>query len=137
MSEGNKNYVCSFCGKEQGEAEKMIIGPQDACICDECIQVCLKMILIEDPLCVSWADIFFGKRDIPSLNEFLKAHKLSTEIPVIKLFQFIAEERAEAFNSEKLKEERKKLEKEREELKRRLEEINEKINEKILEILMV
>lgn len=38
---------CSFCGKSQREAKKMIASPNgDAYICDECIEVC-KDIMIE------------------------------------------------------------------------------------------
>lgn len=35
----NDNLLCSFCGKPQSEAHKLISGTS-ACICDECINMC-------------------------------------------------------------------------------------------------
>lgn len=40
---GNK-ICCSFCGKPQYEAKKMIAGAGGAYICDECIEVCAEMM---------------------------------------------------------------------------------------------
>lgn len=38
---GNKRvrgtYICSFCGKNQDEVQRLIAGPGDVYICDECI----------------------------------------------------------------------------------------------------
>ena len=31
---------CSFCQKERSEAKKLISGPADAYICDECVKLC-------------------------------------------------------------------------------------------------
>ena len=44
---------CSFCGKSQHEAVKMIAGPT-VFICDECVLLCLEHIDVPDPrlLCV-------------------------------------------------------------------------------------
>lgn len=36
-------YICSFCGKNQNEVEKIITG-NDACICNECISVCCAIL---------------------------------------------------------------------------------------------
>ncbi len=38
---------CSFCGKTQGQVNKLIAGPNGAYICDECIEICNE-ILEED-----------------------------------------------------------------------------------------
>ena len=41
----NKKLVCSFCGKPQGVAKKLIANPTgDSYICDECVDVCKQMI---------------------------------------------------------------------------------------------
>ena len=31
---------CSFCGKEQGQVRKLVKGPTDIFICDECVAAC-------------------------------------------------------------------------------------------------
>lgn len=38
---------CSFCGKPQSEAKKMIAGPDGIAICDECVELCAD-ILFQD-----------------------------------------------------------------------------------------
>lgn len=50
MNNGNKDHelCCSFCGKPQNEAKKLVAGP-GVCICDECIDLCMN-ILDEDPI---------------------------------------------------------------------------------------
>lgn len=35
---------CSFCGKNQDQVRRLIIGPKDVFICDECINVCSEII---------------------------------------------------------------------------------------------
>ena len=35
---------CSFCGKPAENARMLIAGPNDIFICDECIEVCVKML---------------------------------------------------------------------------------------------
>ena len=43
MSE--KECKCSFCGKSQKEANKMIASPNgEAFICDECIEICKDIV---------------------------------------------------------------------------------------------
>lgn len=43
----NEELFCSFCGKHQEEVKKLIAGPTDVYICDECIYLC-NDILEED-----------------------------------------------------------------------------------------
>ena len=40
----NTIYRCSFCGKTQDQVHKLIAGPNDVFICDECIDVCNGII---------------------------------------------------------------------------------------------
>ncbi|MDT7943666.1 MAG: ATP-dependent Clp protease ATP-binding subunit ClpX [Dehalococcoidia bacterium] len=37
-------YRCSFCGKGQGEVQRLIAGPQGVYICNGCVQVCYEVI---------------------------------------------------------------------------------------------
>ena len=41
------NLTCSFCGKNQEEVKKLIAGPA-VYICDECVDVCRKILVEED-----------------------------------------------------------------------------------------
>ena len=45
IDRGNKDreLCCSFCGKPQDEAKKLVAGP-GVCICDECIGLCVSIL---------------------------------------------------------------------------------------------
>ncbi|MDR1252847.1 MAG: ATP-dependent Clp protease ATP-binding subunit ClpX [Treponema sp.] len=45
---GNFERVCSFCGKSADMARRLIAGPNDVFICDECVEVCRKILSEED-----------------------------------------------------------------------------------------
>ena len=38
------NYRCSFCGKNQTQVKKLIAGPDNTFICDECVEICAEII---------------------------------------------------------------------------------------------
>ncbi|MGQ0680523.1 MAG: ClpX C4-type zinc finger protein, partial [Actinomycetota bacterium] len=38
---------CSFCGKSQKQVKKLIAGPGDVYICNECIELCNEIIVEE------------------------------------------------------------------------------------------
>ena len=40
----NKTMRCSFCGRSQEQVRKLFSGPKGACICDECVEVCVEML---------------------------------------------------------------------------------------------
>ncbi|MCL2270492.1 MAG: ATP-dependent Clp protease ATP-binding subunit ClpX [Treponema sp.] len=40
--------VCSFCGKSADMARRLIAGPNDVFICDECVEVCRKILSDEN-----------------------------------------------------------------------------------------
>jgi ATP-dependent Clp protease ATP-binding subunit ClpX len=44
----NSERVCSFCGKSGDMARRLIAGPNDVFICDECVEVCRKILSDED-----------------------------------------------------------------------------------------
>lgn len=41
-------YCCSFCGKEKSKVHKLIQGPEDVFICDECVEACASIIFDEE-----------------------------------------------------------------------------------------
>jgi len=47
MAKKDTTGCCSFCGKSQDEVRKLIVGPNNVRICDECIEIC-EDILRED-----------------------------------------------------------------------------------------
>ncbi|MDR1318813.1 MAG: ATP-dependent Clp protease ATP-binding subunit ClpX [Treponema sp.] len=45
---GSYERTCSFCGKSADMARRLIAGPNDVFICDDCIEVCRKILSDED-----------------------------------------------------------------------------------------
>ena len=42
---GNDTRIrCSFCGKTEDQAKKLIAGPNGTYICDECVDICTEII---------------------------------------------------------------------------------------------
>lgn len=39
---------CSFCSKRKSEVRKLIAGPGGAVICDECVVLCVEILVEED-----------------------------------------------------------------------------------------
>ena len=39
-----EDYCCSFCGKSQANVRKLLAGPGDVFICDECVELCYEII---------------------------------------------------------------------------------------------
>lgn len=52
MSSRNDDHkiTCSFCGKTQDEAKKLVAGPKNIYICDECVDLCCQIIYEEFPV---------------------------------------------------------------------------------------
>lgn len=44
-----KTLYCSFCGKTQHEVVKLIAGPGDICICDECTTLAYDIVKLGPP----------------------------------------------------------------------------------------
>lgn len=66
-NQGNGEVCCSFCGKSQSEVLKLIAGPNNIFICDECIGICSDILEEE-----------FGDMDEP------KGADISTDINLLK-----------------------------------------------------
>ena len=41
---GSNSVRCSFCGKTQNQVKKLIAGPDNAYICDECVEICMDIV---------------------------------------------------------------------------------------------
>ena len=54
----NKNQHCSFCGKPKEDTRRLITGPDGACICDECVEICKSMV-------DEWMEEKETKEDVP------------------------------------------------------------------------
>ncbi|MFL5759745.1 MAG: ATP-dependent Clp protease ATP-binding subunit ClpX [Thermomicrobiales bacterium] len=50
MRGGRVHYRCSFCNKGQEEVRRLIAGPNQVYICDECVQLCREIIEEEEPV---------------------------------------------------------------------------------------
>lgn len=48
-SKDDSKIVCSFCGKPQNDAKKLVAGPKNVYICDECVELCCQIIYEEFP----------------------------------------------------------------------------------------
>lgn len=35
---------CSFCGKKQKQVQRLVVGPHQVCICNECLDLCREII---------------------------------------------------------------------------------------------
>ena len=44
MGRNDDQIRCSFCNKSQAQVKKLIVGPNDTYICDECVEVCSEII---------------------------------------------------------------------------------------------
>jgi len=44
------HYRCSFCNKGQEEVRRLIAGPNQVYICDECVQLCREIIEEDEPV---------------------------------------------------------------------------------------
>lgn len=56
-------YRCSFCNKGQEEVRRLIAGPNEVYICDECVQLCKEIINEEEP---KEATFDLGEATIPT-----------------------------------------------------------------------
>ncbi|MGI5842388.1 MAG: ATP-dependent Clp protease ATP-binding subunit ClpX, partial [Christensenellales bacterium] len=65
MKTDNNKFTCSFCGKAQNKAKRLIANPTgDSFICDECVDIC-KEIMKEDKISKGY-DV---EIDLPSPHE--------------------------------------------------------------------
>jgi hypothetical protein len=86
---------CSFCRKSSNNAYRMIAGPNNIFICDECINVCVKILLQESasPLWIPvasqhhpFAEYLGTKRNFPPVNTMEKSWHIAYLAPHNKEF---------------------------------------------------
>lgn len=61
-----KPIFCSFCGRLRQEVDKLIEGPNGVFICDECVDVCHKIMKDEE---IVTPESVIGSKDLVSTNE--------------------------------------------------------------------
>ena len=44
FDENGNPIRCSFCGKEQGQVRRLVKGPTNIFICDECVAACSEIL---------------------------------------------------------------------------------------------
>ena len=79
FGEGGEAVKCSFCGKGQKSVKKLIAGPGNAYICDECIDLCNDIIAEELP---ETTEVVFDELPKPKeifsfLNEYVVGQELA------------------------------------------------------------
>lgn len=53
----NDDICCSFCGKSQDEVKRLIVGPNDTYICNECVDLCGQILQEEEEILSSSTDV--------------------------------------------------------------------------------
>ena len=64
---------CSFCGKTSSEVNRLIAGPEDVFICNECIKLCSEIVAEDEEKNLSEKDIkLLAPKDIKKiLDEYV------------------------------------------------------------------
>ncbi|MGW3624913.1 ATP-dependent Clp protease ATP-binding subunit ClpX [Streptomyces sp. NPDC000880] len=59
IGDGGSVLACTFCGKSQKQVNRLIAGPDQLCICDECVGLCKELIDEErsEPSQVWWEEL--------------------------------------------------------------------------------
>ena len=92
---------CSFCGKDQNDVRKLVAG-SDACICDECIQLC-RSIIEEDKR--NFSDDSLQKipepKEIKSyLDQYVIGQERSKKVLSVAVYNHYKRQAYEAFSSD-------------------------------------
>jgi ATP-dependent Clp protease ATP-binding subunit ClpX len=96
-SNGGNERACSFCGKSADMARRLIAGPDNVYICDECVDVCRKILVEEDhDLSTQFTGDIPTPRDIKDyLDQFIvgqEAAKKALSVAVYNHYKRIATE---------------------------------------------
>lgn len=74
--------TCSFCGKNSHQVKRIIAGPNDTFICNECVDLCQEIINEEDRLLDIQEDFELELDEIPtpkSIKEYLDQYVIQQE----------------------------------------------------------
>ena len=82
MGRNDDQIRCSFCNKSQAQVKKLIAGPNDTYICDECVEVCSE--IIEEEMAYDENDSWTPFSDInllkpEEIKEFLDDYVIGQE----------------------------------------------------------
>ena len=88
FGEGGEAVKCSFCGKGQKSVKKLIAGPGNAYICDECIDLCNDIIAEELPETteVAFDELPKPKEIFSFLNEYVVGQDLAKKILSVAVY---------------------------------------------------
>ena len=73
------HYRCSFCNKGQEEVRRLIAGPNQVYICDECVQLCREIIEEEEPAAPRAEPSFAGIPTPRELYEHLNSYVIGQD----------------------------------------------------------
>jgi len=76
---GRVHYRCSFCNKGQEEVRRLIAGPNQVYICDECVQLCREIIEEEEPAVSRVEPSFVGIPTPRELYERLNSYVIGQD----------------------------------------------------------
>ncbi len=84
------HYRCSFCNKGQEEVRRLIAGPNQVYICDECVQLCREIIEEEEPAAprieASFAKIPAPRKLYDQLNQFVVGQDRAKKILSVAVY---------------------------------------------------
>ncbi len=87
---GRVHYRCSFCNKGQEEVRRLIAGPNQVYICDECVQLCREIIEEEEPPAprveTSFAKIPTPRRLYEQLNQYVVGQDRAKKILSVAVY---------------------------------------------------
>ncbi len=78
-TEDRKQLRCSFCGKPQEQVRKLLAGPSDVYICDECIELCYEIVEEEFEDDVEVTDTGINLLKPVEIKEFLDQYVIGQE----------------------------------------------------------
>ena len=81
QTEDPSKIACSFCGKEQSEAKRLIGGPGRAFICDVCVGMCQRIIDEETPSKVVAPAEWHTKLNPRAIHQKLDEYVIGQERP--------------------------------------------------------
>ncbi|MBX3071415.1 MAG: ATP-dependent Clp protease ATP-binding subunit ClpX [Thermomicrobiales bacterium] len=98
------HYRCSFCNKGQEEVRRLIAGPNQVYICDECVQLCREIIEEEEPQAPK---VQVGPARIPTpralyeqLNNYVVGQERAKKILSVAVYNHYKRINAELFDED-------------------------------------
>ena len=75
-----KKLCCSFCGKSEEHVRKLIAGPNDAYICDECVDVCAEILDEEIGMEMEKEDFHINLMKPKEIKKFLDQYVVGQDV---------------------------------------------------------